>query len=80
MTKGIPKAQEGISAIWHCLPSRALGPAQGNCVVNSLKQCWPIPVNGPTLLKLQCLASNALKNEAQLLQEGWLLDVMSGRE
>ena len=25
MTKGIPKAQEGISAIWHCLPSRVSG-------------------------------------------------------
>ena len=54
MTKGIPKAQEGISAIWHCLPSRVLGLAKGNCVVNSLKQCWPIPVNGPTPLLGYC--------------------------
>ena len=41
----------------HCLLFRVLGPAQGNCVVNSLKQCRPIPVNGLTLLKpSHCLA------------------------
>ena len=44
-------------------PLESIGLAQGNCVLNSLKQCWPIPVNGPTLLKLHCLAI-ALKNEA----------------
>ena len=54
MTKGIPKAQEGISAIWHCLPSRVLGLSKGICVVNSLKQRWPIPVNGPTPLLGYC--------------------------
>ena len=68
MTKGIPKAQEGISAIWHCLPLRVSGLAQGNCVLNSLKQCWPIPVNGPTQLCRNSIAwqdvSNALENEA----------------